>query len=187
MQIAFFGHQSAQNCYDISQPSYPNAESVIPTRTISSVISDQVNDVPPAYSAPSQGYLEPLDSYPSVVVASGSSLSAFATANMANFPSETSPTHPFPPQITNFTTPEAPQVTSQSLGNLRTCRWRDNQSGTCDELLGWDRQGHLASVHGIVNIAGSTLVTCGARGSQLKRESFLRHFRVVDLGFPRCR
>ncbi|KAI6142156.1 hypothetical protein BKA82DRAFT_4194546 [Pisolithus tinctorius] len=47
------------------------------------------------------------------------------------------------------------------------------RSGTyMRQIRGRDCQDHLASAHGIVNISGTTLITCGACDLQLKRESF---------------
>ncbi|KAI6046971.1 hypothetical protein EDC04DRAFT_951382 [Pisolithus marmoratus] len=170
-------------------PSYTVGTQATPTPLMYDVASPTTAAVfsyqDPAYPAPSQGYLEPIDGDASAVIASDSPVAASTTANTAPFPVETSQLHPLPPQLTNSASPEAPQVTSQVLGDLRPCVWKDNHGHECGELLGWDCQGHLAFAHGITNMAGSTLVTCGACDRQLKRESFLRHYRVRDLGFPR--
>ncbi|KAI6146910.1 hypothetical protein BKA82DRAFT_4157182 [Pisolithus tinctorius] len=133
---------------------------------------------------PWRGYLEPLNGGASSVATFGSSVGALATANLTNSPSEASQIHPSPTQPTTFATSGPPQ---QSFSDPRPCPWRDEQEVICNELVSWDCQDHLASAHGIVNISGSTLVTCGACDLQLKRESLLRHFREVDLRFRRPR
>ncbi|KIN99276.1 hypothetical protein M404DRAFT_815242 [Pisolithus tinctorius Marx 270] len=175
--VAFFGHhggvQNGPNYHVISQPYSPNAGPVIPAQ-----------HVPPACPGLFTGYLEPLNGGASSVATFGSSVGALATANLTNSPSEASQIHPSPTQPTTFATSGPPQ---QSFSDPRPCPWRDEQEVICNELVSWDCQDHLASSHGIVNISGSTLVTCGACDLQLKRESLLRHFREVDLRFRRPR
>ncbi|KAI6046975.1 hypothetical protein EDC04DRAFT_3136207 [Pisolithus marmoratus] len=183
---AFFGHQDGSqntpNYYNVSQPSYPSAGSAIPTRTISPATSDQVNRIPPRYPPRPQGYLGPSNDNATAIVVSGSSRS---TLSIASFPLEAFQTDPFPPRSTDFATQEPPQVASQSFGDLRPCRWQDEQGDVCRALVGRNCQDHLRSAHGISNIPSSRLVMCRTCGSQVKRKYFLRHFREVDLGFRR--
>ncbi|KIN94952.1 hypothetical protein M404DRAFT_337192 [Pisolithus tinctorius Marx 270] len=184
----FFGHQDgvqrATNYYDISQSCYPNAEAVIPAQFIPPAIPVQatVASVPAGHLA--QGDSGPFGGGASAVFTSASLVGSLVTANIAGSPSEASPTHPLSTQFINSATSSSLQ---QTFSDLRPCPWKDDQGGICGEFVGRVCQDHLTTAHGIVNISGATLVTCGACGLQVKRESLLRHFREVDLGFRRPR
>ncbi|KAI6142149.1 hypothetical protein BKA82DRAFT_336107 [Pisolithus tinctorius] len=181
----FFGHcdgvQSGPN-YHISQHYSPDAGPVILAQYVPTVTPDQVNEVPPACPGLFSGYLEPLNGGASSVVTFGSSVATLATANMTSSPSEASQIHPSITGPSTFATSGLPQ---QSFSDLRPCPWKDEQEGICNELVSWDCQVHLASAHGVVNMSGHTILTCGGCRSPLRRKSFLKHFRVVELGFRR--
>ncbi|KAI6018821.1 hypothetical protein EDC04DRAFT_2741253 [Pisolithus marmoratus] len=115
------GAQNTPNYY-ISEPSYPSARPVIPTRIISSVISDQANQILLTYPPSSRRYL----GLPNT-----------------SFPPETSQTHTLLPHFINLATREPPEVVSQSFGGLRPCKWQDNQGSICGELAGRNCQHHL--------------------------------------------
>ncbi|KAI6046969.1 hypothetical protein EDC04DRAFT_2625863 [Pisolithus marmoratus] len=190
---AVFGHndcvQSATNYYDMpSEPSYsPNPGPVSPAYFIPSMVSAQATKVNALdrHPALTQGHLGSFGSNASADVTAGASVGSLTSATMTNFLSEAPQTYSFPAQLTNPVALKLPQVTSQSVADLKPCEWKDNKGEMCGKLVGWHCQDHLGSVHGIVNISSSTPVTCGACDERMKRKSILRHFRERHLGFRR--
>ncbi|KAI6046976.1 hypothetical protein EDC04DRAFT_2625929 [Pisolithus marmoratus] len=185
---AAFGHQqSTANHYDMSffEPYYFSyAQFAGPAHPISPVVLGQVNEGSPMYST-SQPYFPPFGDDANATPTLCRSRGTLATADMASFPLEASQIHPCPPQFANSVIEEPPKVSSQSSCALRPCKWKDNQGVECGELVSRNCQEHLASDHGIVKMSSVTLVKCGACDEEMKRKSFLRHFRERHLGFRR--
>ncbi|KAI6002647.1 hypothetical protein F5J12DRAFT_783808 [Pisolithus orientalis] len=142
-----------------------------------SVQATEVN-VPARHLALPQGYLGPFSNDAGAVVTSASSVGSLATADTTAFPSEISRVCPIPIRFTN-TAAGTPQVTPQPY--RRPCEWKDNKGRICGELVGWYCQDHLAIVHGIVNISGSTHVTCGACSEKKIRLTYTAKRNPIQL------
>ncbi|KAI6095913.1 hypothetical protein F5141DRAFT_623669 [Pisolithus sp. B1] len=187
---AVFGHeggvQSTVNRYDLSlEPSYlPDAGIVAPAQPIPSVCSVQATGFSTFVGNPTvtQGYTE---QFSSGVSAAGTSVGSPCSANFASSPSEVSQAHTFPAQLADPATSVYPQVTSQSSGDLRGCKWKNDHGDICGEPVGWKCQHHLASAHRIRKIPADALVKCGACGEKKKRKFLVRHFREKHLRFRR--
>ncbi|KAI6002651.1 hypothetical protein F5J12DRAFT_208689 [Pisolithus orientalis] len=179
--------QGTANCYGMSHlvPFYfPAVDSVVFDSLVGSVQATKVN-VPAEHPALPQVYLGPFSNDASAIVTSATSVGSLATTDMPAFPSEISQVHPIPIHFTNATALGAPQVTSQPY--RRPCEWKNNERRICGELVGWHCQDHLAVVHGIISISGSTRITCGVCGEKKKRKFILRHFREKYIGFHRTK
>ncbi|KAI6018802.1 hypothetical protein EDC04DRAFT_2042023 [Pisolithus marmoratus] len=81
--------------------------------------------------------------------------------------------------------PQGPTSSQVSTDDRWPCGWRDKGRGTCDVLIGYYCEAHLASAHGIVNMSRTQPVECGRCGKRMERRSILRHYREKHLGFRR--
>ncbi|KAI6046934.1 hypothetical protein EDC04DRAFT_2887404 [Pisolithus marmoratus] len=96
----------------------------------------------------------------------------------------TSDTQQPPPEFLSDV-PQGPTSSQVSTHDRWPCGWRDKGRGTCDVLIGYYCEAHLASAHGVVNMSRTQPVECGRCGKRMGRRSILRHYREKHLGFRR--
>ncbi|KAI6117382.1 hypothetical protein EDD16DRAFT_1520066 [Pisolithus croceorrhizus] len=174
---AVLGHEY----YNTSLES-PDVGFFAPTQFIPPMVSVQPTgvNIPAGHSTLAQGYSGQFGSDASAIATSGTSMGILSSADLAS-----SQTHSFPAPLAGSASSVPPQAKSQSSGDLKPCKWRNNRGGICGELVGWHCQDHLAHAHGIFRIPSSRSIECGACGEQQKRKYILRHFREVHLEFRR--
>ncbi|KAI6137338.1 hypothetical protein F5141DRAFT_81100 [Pisolithus sp. B1] len=90
-----------------------------------------------------------------------------------------------PPPGFSAGAPQNPISSQESADDRWPCGWRGKHGGTCNVLIGYRCEAHLASAHGIVNMSRTQIVECGHCGKHLRRQSILRHYREKHLGFHR--
>ncbi|KAI5992909.1 hypothetical protein EDD15DRAFT_955623 [Pisolithus albus] len=80
---------------------------------------------------------------------------------------------------------QIPTPSQQFADDRQPCGWRGNRGDTCNVLIGYHCEAHLASAHGIVDMPRTQIVKCGRCGKRMGRRSILRHYRERHLGFHR--
>ncbi|KAI5997427.1 hypothetical protein EDD15DRAFT_342268 [Pisolithus albus] len=81
--------------------------------------------------------------------------------------------------------PQMPTPSQEFADDRQPCGWRGNRGDTCNVLIGYHCEAHLASAHGIVDMSRTRIVKCGRCGKRMGRRSILRHYRERHLGFRR--
>ncbi|KAI6095917.1 hypothetical protein F5141DRAFT_1067946 [Pisolithus sp. B1] len=80
-----------------------------------------------------------------------------------------------------------PTPSQVPAGDRWPCGWRGEHGDTCNVLIGYRCEAHLASAHGIVGMPRTRTVECGRCGKRIGRRSILQHYREKHLGFHRQR
>lgn len=90
-----------------------------------------------------------------------------------------------PPPAFFVAVPQNPSPSQESADDRHLCGWRGDHGGTCNVLIGYHCEAHLASAHSIVDMSRTQIVKCGRCGKRMGRRSILRHYREKHLGFHR--
>ncbi|KAL4068727.1 hypothetical protein V8B97DRAFT_795786 [Scleroderma yunnanense] len=93
------------------------------------------------------------------------------------------------PSIPAENIPKAVSMNSSTAPSRRICGWKDDDKlNRCKTMVTPDNiQEHLATSHGIRNLAGDHPLRCRTcnQPRRMKRESLLRHYREVHFGQKR--